>query len=138
MENRVITKEVAEVMAKWWADKVTGKTVHDNGDNSFASMFAGALADDMVKQVTDVNKQKFIEALAKNIIEFPYMESSCIGCDYHPDRILSEAAKKAGISEFNFPWKTYMSVGCDPTGNFIITVREGYGAPPVDIYPIKE
>lgn len=131
----MISREVAEVMAKWWGEKVSGKIVHDNGDKSFHSSFAGALADSMATQITDEAKKIFIDALIEEIVSGEKFVN-CIGCDYHPDKILADAAIKAGINEFNFPWKTYMYIGHDPCGNIIVTVREGYGSPPEDIYPV--
>ena len=131
----MIPKEVAEVMAKWWGEKVSSKVIHDNGDRSFSSSIAGALADSMATQITDETKKIFIDSLTEEIVSGEKFVD-CIGCDYHPDKILADAAIKAGIKEFNFPWKTYMYVGHDPCGSIIVTVREGYGSSPEDIYPV--
>ena len=131
----MIPREVAEVMAKWWGEKVSGKVVHDNGDKSFPSSFAGVLADSMATPITDEAKKIFVDALTEEIASGKKFVD-CIGCDYHPDKILADAATKAGIKEFNFPWKTYMYVGHDPCANIVVTVREGYGSSPEDIYPV--
>lgn len=120
-----------EKAVKWWSNKVCKPKPHSNGDESRGSVFAMILADMGTKEVTDEQRMTFEKKLGE-LIEEKEKEweglQFCIGCDYGPDNVLGDAAKAAGINELNFPFKTLMIF---KDGK--IMVRDGYGAPPVEI-----
>ena len=132
MENRnQVPEEMARVAAHWWAGLASGRAPHRTGDNGSAAALAGILADTMKKTPQENALEVFEKALANRIMtEERYMWGS-IWVDYVPDDILCEAAKEAGISTMNFPWKTGMHI--DPDRG-TVTVRESLG-PWTQIYP---
>ena len=139
MKNRKMEatrNEVPEAMARaaahWWAERADGTARHNNRGGDFASVMAGIMADTLNEPPRTGALEKFEEILAEKIMtaELPYMWSY-IWVDYGPDRILAEAAKEAGISCNNFPWKTGMHI--DPEKGEII-VRLSLG-PWKKIYP---
>lgn len=103
MEEKRVPKEVAQIVAKWWADKICGNVKFDNGDSTETGLLSMGLAMMCVKEVTEEQKQKFIDTLSGILEEQDHIY---LGVDYGPGRWLKEAAKEAGISENNFPWKT--------------------------------
>lgn len=121
--------EVPEAMARtaahWWAERSDGTAHHNNRGGDLANVFAGVLADMMNEPPKDGALERFEEILAEKIMtaELPY-EWRSIWVDYGPDRILAEAAKEAGISCNNFPWKTGMQIDLE---NEEIRVRIGMG-----------
>lgn len=127
----MFSKELIEIAVNWWSERVTGKCVHDNGDRSETSAFAGLLADCMIEPVSNqdiINLYK--ESLAKHILKASgNSKELCLSCDYSPDYILATAAKEAGISVHNYPWKTSMILSEKE-----IKVSEGYGQPYWTIY----
>lgn len=128
--------EVPEAMARaaahWWAERADGTAHHDNRGGDLASVFAGILADTMNEPPKVGALERFEEILAEKIMTTKYrMEWESIWVDYGPDMILAEAAKEAGISCNNFPWKTGMHI--DPDKG-TITVRVSLG-PWETIYP---
>lgn len=134
--TKEITKEVAEVAAKWWADKICGDVKFDNGDDSMNGLFCMVMAKSLVKPVTEEQKNSFIENLAESIVK---EQRDLLDVDYHPDRLLSEAAQAAGISGNNFPWKTVMWIVEDEeTKEIKILVKAGYGAEQKQIYPVQD
>lgn len=128
--------EVPEAMARaaahWWAERADGTAHHNNRGNDLASVFAGILADKMNEPPKVGALERFEEILAEKIMtaELPYMWRS-IWVDYGPDMILFEAAKEAGISCNNFPWKTGMHIDVEKGE---ISVRISMG-PWEKIYP---
>ena len=123
--------ENLEKAVKWWSNKVCKQTHHDNGDYSVQSALAMAIADMGVKQVSAEQRTVFEEELGKLIEEKEKEWEGCyfsIGVDYGPDDVLGAAAKAAGINVLNFPFKTHMYF---QDGKII--VRDGYGAPPVEL-----
>lgn len=128
----MLSKKLIETAVNWWAERVTGNTIHSNGDETKASEFAGLLADLMQEPVKDKNKvEKYKESLAEHLVKsFGDGRSRlCLSCDYAPDFILSKAAKEAEINVHNYPWKTSMIISDDR-----IEVSEGYGQPYRMIY----
>ena len=103
MEEKRVPKEVAQIVAKWWADKICGNVKFDNGDPSETGLLCMGLASMCVKEVTEEQRQKFIDTLSGMLEEKDYIY---LGVDYAPGRLLREAAEQCGISENNFPWKT--------------------------------
>lgn len=125
---------IAKYAAKWWADKIGGNTIHDNGDDSFGSMLAGFLADSMIKKPTFDQLEKYRGILANKIVESLKKDGDLwLSCDYRPDVILTEAAKEADIQLDNYPWKTNMKIY-----NNQIMVSEGYGKPLFVVYSEEE
>lgn len=119
--------EYATVAAKWWAKAIT-RPKFDNGDKSRTGDIASMLAmlrsshDPVTKDQADAFEQALTEAICAEIAKY----GSCyLNVDYHPDRILWEAAKEAGItSDSCFPWKTGMHISKD-----YVSVSAGYAAP---------
>lgn len=113
--------------AEWWANSITNPT-HDNGDKSrngdIGSLLAMLLCsgNPVTKEQAEAFKLALIESLMEVMKDRPYFS---IYVDYHPDRILAEAAREAGITSTQcFSWKTSMDISEDK-----VEVSEGYGAP---------
>lgn len=128
--------EVPEAMARaaahWWAERADGTARHNNRSRDLASFMAGLMADTLNEPPQCGALEKFEEILAEKIMtaELPYRWRH-IWVDYGPDAILADAAKEAGISCNNFPWKTGMSI--DPERG-TVDVRISLG-PWKRIYP---
>ena len=130
--NKVVTKEVAEQIANWWADKICGRVKFDNGDDSETGFMTSMLATMLAKPTTDEQREKFVKALSGRIEGKEYL---MLSVDYHPDEILRESAEEAGISEGNFPWKTYVIMDrCFGEEGYRIRARHGYCAEPEILY----
>ena len=129
-----ISRETAHAMASWWGNKVCTNTHHDNGDRGMSGLFASVLADSLNKEVTNEQRQRFIDILEKKIMDADRISSWDLDCDYAPSKFLSDAAKEAGIDSHNFPWKTCMRI--DDNGR--VFVRDGYRAPSKQIWPKEE
>ena len=125
----MITKEMAEAAASWWAGRVDGWTRHDNGDVSQASQTAMMLADLMQRPVVKANCDRFKERLAQKIIE---SDITYLGCDYDPCKTLYDAAGETGIPIANFPFKVSMWL---EDGKVIVS--NGYGIRPEVIFPTQ-
>lgn len=134
------TSEMAMCAAKWWADKLRGKPMHDNGDRTGQSVVAMLLADVIAMQHNAEEPQfsRFQEILAIKIqkeIEKGWYHQISLGCDYGPCFILKNAAEEAGIDGSVFPFKTSMHILADKQE---VIVFDGYGASPVKIFPQPE
>ena len=118
MKNRFhYSDKIINLAAQYWINIIkTGKD-HDNGDNSFESFACSYLANKSTKELENEKLENFRKAFFeefKKVIEKYHKENGVsLYCDYHPDWILSEAAKKADINEMQFPWKTGIIVGTD-------------------------
>ena len=127
MDRKIMTEEMARAAARWWRDKIDGGARHDNGDDSAASRLACLMADCLNtptdKERLDVFENELIRMLIK---EGEDWDSFSIGSDYGPEGLLFFAAKVAGISPMNFPYKTWMYLRVKD-GEII--VQDGYGAP---------
>ena len=129
-------ERVIEVAVNWWADKISNRHRHSNGDNSEASVRACLLADIGYKVLTDEQIETFKRELTTLLTEeyeerFEKLHLTCtidIGCDYGPCVMLDKAARIAGINVLNFPFKTYMSIAKDS-----VKVSDGYCEPYVKI-----
>jgi hypothetical protein len=111
-----ITNKQIEKAVTWWADQVAKPTFSaltdeerkqpENRGMHFAEFLAGV----SVKPVTLEQRKKFIRALRSELkINKLYSHWALIlSVDYSPCQMLTSAAKSAGISENNFPWKTVM------------------------------
>lgn len=123
--------------AKWWADKLRQRQPHSNGDNSFGSIAACSLADMLADEITDEQLALFTAALEAEIHKFMGQYDDChtfLSCDYGPGGMLREAADKAKISEFNFPYKTHMCIKRDGD-NYTVLAAGGYGAGYEEVAP---
>lgn len=128
-----ITGRMADFAAEWWAKRIDGNVKHDNGDESLNGAVAGVLGDMLSKPTTQEQLEVFKEHLSRYILDKASLEKSVyLECDYNPDGPLTTSATKAGISLFNFPWKTSMMITEDG-----IEVKEGYGAHFKKIYHEK-
>lgn len=134
MENRKIPDAAINAAAEWWMERISGQTIHDNGDSTFGSVFAGMLADQMVKPASDAQLQKFKNNLVMRLSTLADQgrESIWMDCDYAPDMTLSAAAADADIPRDNFPWKVCMHV--EPE---CVLVSDGYAMPWVRIWPVE-
>lgn len=136
-----IPREAAVAMANWWGDCITSNTVHDNGDRSMTGIMSGLLADNLNEVVTEEMRRKFVEILIDKILELQSPHGNYeLRCDYAPSYFLAEAAKKAGISSWNFPWKTSMQVWPkDGDHDYTeVLVSKGYRAPWTVIWSDKK
>lgn len=128
----MMTEEMARAAARWWRDKIDGGARHDNGDDGETSRLACLMADCLNtptdKERLDVFENELTRALMK---EGEDRDSFSIGSDYGPEGILFYAAKAAGISGMNFPFKTWMFLKVD---NGEVVVRDGYRKPPMVIW----
>lgn len=127
----MFSKDLIEIAVNWWAERVTGKYLHDNGDRSETSAFAGLLADCMIEPVSNQDMiKRYKESLTNHILKASGNSNNLyLSCDYSPDYILATAAKEAGISLHNYPWKTTMIITDKE-----IKISEGYGQPYQTIY----
>ena len=135
-----IFPEVAAA-AKWWADQLRHKPVHDNGD-VMGSMLA-TLAAANLAPISDEQIAAFESALAS------HLQAACekhwhsddpirggvyrtTATDYAPEGVLVDALQDAGIADgdLRLPIKTVVWI--DPGK---VDVACGYGAKPVRIYP---
>lgn len=136
MENTMYIKNGTEIITVpgnvgaavgWWADAIYSPTF-DNGDKSRTGDMASLLATLLSASdpVTKDQAEAFKLALAELLMEKMKTQFSFdIYVDYHPDRILVDAATRAGIRNTScFPWKTYMSITPER-----VEVRAGYGKP---------
>lgn len=128
--------EQAEVSAKWWADALRGGAKLDNGDPTRTGGMAFVLGMLAQRIPTEEELIKFQEQLAIDIdvaIELSSLYPTLyIGCDYGPNKILTDAADKVGMkyTSTTFPWKTRMNV---MPGN-VTEVAHGYAADYVEIW----
>lgn len=129
-----IPEEMARAAARWWAERVDGTKRHDNGGNDFTSFMAGMMADTLREPPKVGALERFEKILTEKIVENGSImqHETFLDVDYSPDRILSEAAKEAGINTNNFPWKTCMCISLERN---MIQVRDGYRAPWETIWP---
>ena len=125
--------------AKWWADKLKQRQPHNNGDNSFGSMLACSLSDMLAEEITDKQLALFTKELEGEIHKFMEKYDDCrtfLSSDYGPGGMLREAAVKANISEFNFPYKTHLCI--ERYGdNYTVKVAAGYGVGYEEVQPCE-
>ena len=124
-----LTKEQIEKAVNWWAD-VIQKPRFDNGDKSEAGGIGAVLASMARDRFSPSEGQveKFKTYLREELEKEAYFVFDGLHVDYHPSKELSGAAKKANISELNFPWKTSMWFRDGK-----VTVAYGYCAKPLEI-----
>lgn len=134
-EKRNEKKTAAEVAANWWVEKVfeTSPNKFDMGEeNPMLQMLA--MMNSMQATPEDSQGLAFKKMLIKKISQEVKKYGRCtLSTDYHPEGVLLEIANEVGISESSFPWKTCMHVS-----EMEVTVKCGYGADFVTIYPQAE
>lgn len=127
-----MTKEQAiNVAVEWWANKLSAKAPHSNGANELPSILACLLADDGMEDTSNEQLDIFKRELRtriENEMDNRWREVY-LGVDYHPSMNLRESAKVAGISEFNFPYKTDLYIKWDDKDNYTVYVYDGYRVP---------
>ncbi len=127
-----------ETAAKWWGDVLAKGAKFDNmGDTGTPEErrmqeMTSMMASMNVSPVTDEQLDKFEKELINLLESSLELQRQGLHCDYGPCQTLANAAKKAGISESNFPWKTNMNLRDEK-----VMVSYGYGAaweevPPTD------
>lgn len=119
-------KESIDKAINWWANKISKRVVHINGDDSTTSVMAYILTVMEYKKVTDDQLEIFRNELRNQIEEYRKEFKGMdiwLGCDYGPCKHLGEAAKKAGINDLNFPFKTKLVIENDGK----VLVSDEYG-----------
>lgn len=129
-----LDKRIVEAAVNWWADRIDGSIFHSNGDSSNGSIMAGIFADMLMAPVSKEKIEAYKDALAKRINE-TWAKSRhdyiVLDCDYRPDRVLSDAARYAGVPLGNYPWKAFMTVT-----NKAVLACDGYGKPAQTIFDL--
>lgn len=136
MDRKIMTEEMARAAARWWRDKIDGGAKHDNGDDSLASRMACLMAD-CLNVPTDAGLLNLFE---HELVRMLLKEDEGWGgftlvSDYGPSGLLLSAAKAAGISPRNFPYKTWMLLQVQDGE---IVVKDGYNEPPRVIWRESE
>ena len=114
--------ERVKVAAAWWRKQLEAPKF-DNGVVLHGMMAALASGPRPTPEQLDRFEVELAVLLTKETEDYDYCS---VGCDYGPDRMLAEAAEKAGINvngPTTFPWKTMMWI--DKEG---VRVSAGYGA----------
>lgn len=124
-----LTKTQIDKAVNWWAE-VIQKPRFDNGDKSEAGFIGSIFASVAQSKFTPSQEQveKFKMYLKEELEKEGYFVFDGLHVDYHPEKILSDAAQKANISELNFPWKTSMWFRDDK-----VIVAYGYSDKPTEI-----
>lgn len=126
-----LTDEQAEKAAQWWANRVCAPIFNGLSDEerknprNTAYQMAEVMATMAVEPVSDSKREKFIAALKTELQAEKYNPYWGLSVDYGPCATLHHAAKKAGVPQTNFPWKTNMSFREDGT----VAVSMGYATP---------
>ena len=133
-----MTKEQAiKTAVKWWSNKLRSRAHHDNGDSSSSSVMACLFADMLSKPITDEQLEVFEAELTKILeVETTNHGFIMLMVDYDPCVMLYNAAKAAGISEYNFPFKTNVNV-INRDGNYTVQVSDGYAEPYENLSPVE-
>ena len=109
------SREALDAAAAWWADRLVaptfdnlgptrGRDQHETAVNSFASVLAGMAANHSGGPTPDqlaVFKRELVAA-----VEAAEWSPNSLYADYGPDKLLADAAIKAGIDPARFPWKS--------------------------------
>ena len=116
-------KRVAETAAHWWADFLRHAGPMDNGELGMVAIMGKMAQKQALAGITPEQADVF-EACLVAVLEPLSERYTTVGVDYHPDGILQDAAKRAGIDvDYALPWKTMMWI---ESGK--ISVAVGYGA----------
>ena len=107
--NGLAAKQI-EVAVQWWGEQLKMPTF-DMGADSKGSMMGELMATVYSKRQPDSVIADFQGHLAKALKGTKgRVEWLCVGVDYWPDKILSDALEAAGVrvSMIQLPWKTQM------------------------------
>ena len=119
--------ECVKVAVNWWANAIVNPKFDSGDDRTNNGMsFLMTMVVNSKKSITKEQIDNFKKELANAIVE--KINSSTNGecylnVDYDPDVLLSTAAKNAGMSSTEFPWKTSMTVSKNA-----VSVLAGYTA----------
>lgn len=115
--NCPYSNKVINLAAQYWINIIKTGQDHDNGDYSFAGFLCSQLANDTAEEIDNERlesfRKAFFEEFKKTVEHYSITNEISLYCDYHPGRVLSEAAEKANIDEAQFPWKAGIVVGAD-------------------------
>lgn len=122
----------AHAAARWWAEQLANPTFRTTSREEDLADLPGSLAEAAWERdvlhtladrhpVTPEQLENFAKALEESILANtdPNLRLSV---DYHPSRVLAEAARVAGIHQSRFPLKTCLWLNRDGT----VTARLGY------------
>ena len=124
-------EDTARRAAKWWSNFLKSGSKLDHGDNSMTGFVAKGLGFSLQKKIMDTYTpekiQMFEDVLVEELMKYSsYTRTVVLGVDYHPDKLLGDAAQAAEITvDSVLPWKTHMYIEEDG----LIKVSYGYGAP---------
>ncbi len=117
LEQKRTYAEAVEIMVKWWSEKSFATPLNqNNGDNSPAGVLGFILGNtlaDKAKEGATPEKIAAFELALTNILLAGEHEGRCereLDVDYHPNGILSDAAKASGIDTSCFPIKTFVYI----------------------------
>jgi len=135
-----MTREIAiKTAAKWWTDKLRERAPHDNGANDRSNRLAMMLADMLTTPMSEEQLNRFQKALEEGIdqeLKVNREYRAGMLCDYGPDNLLFDAARKAKIDANNFPYKTGMHI--ERNGDcYTVWVSDGYAQPYERIKPCE-
>lgn len=131
----------AAAVARWWGNVIVNPNF-DNGADDMGNIMAQGIATMGHEQIRDDIERHvgaFVHILEGAIDDAlqdnPYFGRN-LSTDYHPDRILADAAAASGMSErgidmFVFPWKSSTYIEADGT----VAARMGYGKAAKQIWP---
>jgi len=140
-KHNLLTEDQASAAAKWWRDRLERPTFDNLGKTRWHPSERGAaMAEMMAMMLAKPQKQQrldaFEAALKAKLLSFKEGDYfHYLGVDYGPDRILSEAADAAGITNdglTTFPWKTSMWFDLKAG---TITAAIGYGGERRQVWP---
>lgn len=134
-----MTKEqTLDTAVKWWVDKLRTAQPHDYGNDSLWGKFICSMMDARTEPVSEKQlkifetelKKLLGEEIDRYLINGRFYVNHLIS-DYGPDMTLRNAADKAKIPAFNFPFKTSMIIQKSNRlsgDEFRIFVFDGYRA----------
>jgi hypothetical protein len=131
-----------EAAANWWADQISGAKLNwDNGaqnegdakeremghlmwmmGNINANQAREGISSEQIQKFKDSLIRRMSERYNKAIQSYPEYHLT-LSVDYHPDEILAESVREAGISTEVFPCKTCMWIDSKR-----VSAKRGYGA----------
>ena len=113
----------------WWSDKSFNTIMNqNNGDNSeqggLISIWMNTASMEAQNKLTPAKKLLFETKLAELLMTCDKYDRT-LSVDYHPDKLLNDAAKYAGIDPACFPCKSCTRID----DNNIATAKYQYGNP---------
>ena len=112
MSNKFVFNQlIKDIACEYWLKMLGGHVTHDNGDYSRNNELAMIMADlcasknKPTQEQLDIFKKEFHIELDKEIEKYGSLGRVDLYCDYGPGLVLHNAAEKAGIDDFCFPFK---------------------------------